>query len=130
MLTGPKLKALQELLSSSTKEEIAWINGYLAGLVANGNGHAPAIANGNGHDKIVAAKKISLVYGTETGNAKKLATNLAGVAKRKGIAGTVISIARRRTKSQRNQADDRSAAELCRIPRIPQISYDKPLFHL
>ena len=32
-----------------------------------------------------AVKKITLVYGTETGNSKKLATELARVAKKKGI---------------------------------------------
>jgi sulfite reductase (NADPH) flavoprotein alpha-component len=85
MLTGPKLQALQELISSSTREEIAWINGYLAGLVANGNGHAHSVTNGNGHAVQTAAKKISLVYGTETGNAKRLATSLAAVAKKRGI---------------------------------------------
>ncbi len=83
MLPGSKFKTLQELINSSSKEELIWINGYLTGLVSsfpetNGNGH-----NGNGHLQVV--KKISIVFGTETGNSKKLATELAAAAKQKGI---------------------------------------------
>jgi sulfite reductase (NADPH) flavoprotein alpha-component len=90
MLAGHKLKTLHELIASSSKEEIAWINGYLNGLVANhqpnGNGHAADGSNGSIQTSPVATKKISLVYGTETGNSKKLATSLAAVAKKKGIS--------------------------------------------
>jgi len=98
MLTGHKLKTLQELIAASTKEEIAWINGYLTGLVSNehpngnGNGHSTAISNGNGHSLATGVKKISLAYGTETGNAKKLATSLAAVAKKKGINAKLVGL--------------------------------------
>lgn len=96
MLTGHKLKALQELIAVSTKEEIAWINGYLSGLVtyghSNGNGHVVNTTNGNGHAITNPVKKISLAYGTETGNAKRLATNLAAVAKKKGITVKLIGL--------------------------------------
>jgi sulfite reductase (NADPH) flavoprotein alpha-component len=98
MLTGHKLKALQELIAASSKEEIAWINGYLTGLVSNGNsngngnGHAAATANGNGQSITTTVKKVTLAYGTETGNAKKLTTNLAAVAKKKGINAKLIGL--------------------------------------
>jgi sulfite reductase (NADPH) flavoprotein alpha-component len=81
MLPGSKLKTLQELIDGSTRDELIWMNGYISGLVTplkdgNGNGQ-------NGHSTIV--KKISIVFGTETGNSKKLATELAALAKQKGI---------------------------------------------
>lgn len=75
MLPESKLKSFLDLVHSSTKEELIWINGYLNGLVANGNTEVPT----------TTAKRISLVYGTETGNAKKLAAQLAAVAKKKGV---------------------------------------------
>ena len=75
MLPESKLKSFLDLVQSSTKEELIWINGYLNGLVANSNTEVPA----------TTAKRISLVYGTETGNAKKLAAQLATVAKKKGV---------------------------------------------
>ena len=98
MLTGHKLKALQELIAASSKEEIAWINGYLTGLVSNGhsngngNGHAAATSIGSGQSVTTTIKKVTLAFGTETGNAKKLATNLAAVAKKKGINAKLIGL--------------------------------------
>src|SRR6478609_1588037 len=85
MLAKERLQKLQELINTSSKEELIWINGYLSGLVANGNGHQPSISNENGSKAATAVKKISLVYGTETGNAKRLATHLAAVAKKNGV---------------------------------------------
>lgn len=88
MLQGPKLNTLRELVESSTKEELIWINGYLSALVSAGkHNEDPASVGSNGHPPSSAqsVKKISLVYGTETGNSKKLATSLAAIAKKKGV---------------------------------------------
>jgi sulfite reductase (NADPH) flavoprotein alpha-component len=85
MLEEVKLKQLHQLIESISNEELIWMNGYLAGLVANGKKNG-GDHNHNGHAiKSMGVKKISLVFGTETGNSKRLATNLATVAKRKGI---------------------------------------------
>jgi sulfite reductase (NADPH) flavoprotein alpha-component len=78
MIGEGRLKQLHQFLESYSQEELVWINGYLSGIVAN--------RNTNGHEtKQASVKKISLVFGTETGNSKRLATQLAGVAKKKGI---------------------------------------------
>jgi len=85
MLAEARLKILQDLIKSASKEELIWINGYLNGLV---NGHAEtgvATANGSPSAASTSVKTISLVYGTETGNSKRLATTFAGEARKKGI---------------------------------------------
>lgn len=91
MLAEIKLKALQELVSQSSKEDLIWMSGYLSGLVAQGAG-APA-----GEVAVAAAPKpavgrITIAYGTETGNSKRLATDLAGKAKKNGINAKVVSL--------------------------------------
>jgi sulfite reductase (NADPH) flavoprotein alpha-component len=80
MLNETKHELLSTLVKQASKEELIWIQGYLAGVVA-GNGAADLgeVA------KPAANKKITLVYGTETGNAKKLASQLAGIGKKKGV---------------------------------------------
>ncbi len=83
MLQEAKFKQLQSLISSSTKEELIWINGYLNGIVANST---PAVANTN------AVKKITLLYGTETGNSKSLATQFAATAKKHGIVAKLAGV--------------------------------------
>lgn len=85
MLPESKLKSFLDLVQSSTKEELIWINGYLSGLVANGNTAAADTAGTSAAAPVTATRKISLVFGTETGNAKRLATQLATVAKKKGV---------------------------------------------
>ena len=78
MITAPKLKLVQELISGSTKEELIWINGYLSGLMSNtdGVGSSPSAT---------AVDRLTLVYGSETGNSKKLALGFAARARQKGL---------------------------------------------
>ena len=87
MLPASKLKIIQDLIASSTKEELVWINGYLSGFLAAGaeNAIEPAVAKS-------AIGKITIAYGTETGNSKKLATNFASTAKKSGINAKIVSL--------------------------------------
>lgn len=83
MLAEPKLKILSSLLEQLSKEELIWVNGYLSGLVAEPLAQPVATT---------AAKKITIAYGTETGNSKKLATDFASKAKKKGIQTKLVSL--------------------------------------
>jgi sulfite reductase (NADPH) flavoprotein alpha-component len=84
MLPSNKLKTLHELVSSSTTEELIWINGYLSGLVAEGRS-----LHHNGQDTFEKSRpaltKASFCYGTETGNAKKIALQFTQSARQSGI---------------------------------------------
>ncbi|WP_407533453.1 diflavin oxidoreductase [Elizabethkingia anophelis] len=83
MLSETKLKVLKEISSGFSRDEAIWASGYLAGLAGTSAAVADLPPQLTTHT--TAVKKITLVYGTETGNSKKLATELAGVAKKKGI---------------------------------------------
>jgi len=90
MLTSPKFKIIQDLIANSSREELIWLNGYLAGIVAN------ATAAGEEIGETIVSKpvtnKITIAYGTETGNSKKLATDFAAKAKKNGINAKIISL--------------------------------------
>jgi sulfite reductase (NADPH) flavoprotein alpha-component len=86
MLAEHKLKQLQEILNGSAKEELIWMNGYISGII-NGNVQAADTAS-----SAALSKKITIVYGTETGNSKKLATDLASKAKKKSIPVKLASL--------------------------------------
>src|ERR687889_307029 len=87
MLQESKLKTLLEFVSTLTREEKIWVNGYLSGMMSNGeSAEAPAVAA-----KPVTSK-ITIAYGTETGNSKKLASEFAAKAKKNGINAKVISL--------------------------------------
>ena len=87
MLGEPKLKILLDLIKNASKEELIWMNGYLNGVVGNQPtiiDHAPA--------GTPAINKITIVYGTETGNSKKLATDFAAKAKKNHINAKVVGM--------------------------------------
>ncbi len=86
MLAEPKLKILADFIGQLNKEELIWVNGYLSGLVAEPF-KEPAVVRNE-----VTAKKITIAYGTETGNSKKLATDFAAKAKKKGIQTKLVSL--------------------------------------
>jgi sulfite reductase (NADPH) flavoprotein alpha-component len=86
MLSPSKLKALRELIGQLTNEELIWMNGYLNGIVADEvqKEETPLPKSG--------VNKITIAYGTETGNSKRLATEFAARAKKNGIHAKVHSM--------------------------------------
>ena len=85
MLADIKLKVLEELIKNSNHEELIWMNGYLNGIVKNKQVAPEPVAD-------TASKKITIVYGTETGNSKKLATDFAAKAKQNHVHAKVIGM--------------------------------------
>lgn len=91
MLVEPKLKILHDLVQSSTKDEMVWIHGYLSGIIATGNNIQedadlvlPTVKKVN--------QKITVAYGTETGNSKKIATDLVAHLKKTGSITKLVSL--------------------------------------
>jgi len=87
MLAASKLKIIQDLIASSTNEELIWINGYLSGVLSGSSEPAAQPSTGK-----PAVNKITIAYGTETGNSKKLATHFAATAKKSGINAKLVSL--------------------------------------
>jgi sulfite reductase (NADPH) flavoprotein alpha-component len=86
MLTENKLNQLLDLIKGAAKEELIWMNGYISGVI---KGEIPAAAQVSQN---TIAKKITLVYGTETGNAKKLATELSVKARKNHFVVKLASL--------------------------------------
>jgi sulfite reductase (NADPH) flavoprotein alpha-component len=82
MLATHKMKTLEALVRDSSEAELIWINGYLSGLVAE-KVRPDSATNGQQTTRV---KKATICYGTETGNAKKLALELTRLAKQSGIS--------------------------------------------
>ncbi|MDC8100209.1 diflavin oxidoreductase [Chryseobacterium rhizosphaerae] len=85
MLSETKLNVLKKISGDFSRDEAIWASGYLAGIAGGSSLTAtlPPLSTDANHQNTV--KKITLAYGTETGNSKKLATGLAGIIKKKGI---------------------------------------------
>jgi sulfite reductase (NADPH) flavoprotein alpha-component len=92
MLNSPKLTLVQELITGASREELIWLSGYLAGIVAQRSSeNAPATAPAE-QAASPAVSRITIAYGTETGNSKKLAIDFAAKAKKKGIQARLVGL--------------------------------------
>jgi len=78
MLETSKLETLKRLLDSVSQEELVWINGFLSGI-AHTQSIPIEIQESNQINNTIGG--ITIAYGTETGNAKSLATKLVTLAK-------------------------------------------------
>jgi len=79
MQTEDKQSLFQELIKKSTREEISWFHGYCSALLA---GDVKTSESSNGH---IPDIKPTIIYGTESGNSKKVATNLQSFLKKKQV---------------------------------------------
>lgn len=86
MLSQPRMKIIEELVAGSSRDELVWLNGYLSGLLANER------TTDNATNSKPAVSKITIAYGTETGNSKKLALDFAAKAKKNGIAAKLVGL--------------------------------------
>jgi sulfite reductase (NADPH) flavoprotein alpha-component len=90
MLDASKMKLVEELVTSSQTEELIWLNGYFAGLLAGKKGiEQPALAPVQAKPSV---NKITIAFGTETGNSKKLASSFAAKAKKAGINAKIVDL--------------------------------------
>jgi len=71
-ISDPGLSLLKDIIHSSTPSQLNWIAGYIQGVLDSGAKPGP--------------KNVSILYATESGNSKKVATELSALAKKLGSA--------------------------------------------
>src|SRR5690349_5561180 len=86
MLAGPKLQSLNELLQGASRDELIWISGYIAALTAaQPTAKKEAAVKEFVQDASFTMPVCTVVYGTETGNSKKVATDFSNKLKKQGV---------------------------------------------
>lgn len=83
MLAEGKLRTLNDFIEKHSKEELIWINGYIAGLIS---------LSSSKETTSTSQKKFTILYGTDTGNSKKLALEFAAISKKQGGKVKVIGM--------------------------------------
>lgn len=103
MLSDEKRNRFLQLLKESTKDEWVWMSGYLSALTQPSIGGSsvdvsitPPVSIDSGSDPLHGNLKTqpiqcSVVYGTETGNSKKLGTELVKKLKELGVSAKLKS---------------------------------------
>lgn len=87
MLSEAKLRNLNDLVDKLTRDELVWVSGYISGKMfsANTNLNTPGISQSS-------PKKFTILYGTDTGNSKKLAIEFSALSKREGSKVKVVGM--------------------------------------
>ncbi|WP_375561327.1 sulfite reductase flavoprotein subunit alpha [Bernardetia sp. OM2101] len=91
MLSESKLSVLQEFVQNVSYEELIWTKGYLAGFSDRQNVSQNTIENKPNSLPVKTLKPL-ILYGTETGNAKKVATGLLTSFKKSKIKVKVADV--------------------------------------
>lgn len=87
-LSDEQQRQLGQVLSTLNTQQLAWVSGYLYGLSQSGHQNVAASA-------AVAAPSgsLTILYGSQTGNAKGVATAIKAQAEARGLPATLASMA-------------------------------------
>lgn len=91
MLADVKLKAFRDLVKDASKDELIWMNGFISALAGDLAGTTTTETNGKAATASVLAGS-TIVYGTETGNSKKVAVDFSNRLKKQGVQTKIKSL--------------------------------------
>lgn len=80
MLSEGKKNLLQQLVHNASKDELIWISGYFSGLLESSGNSVPQT-----EVPVAVTIKPTILYGTETGNSKKVSSQLLANFKKNKI---------------------------------------------
>ena len=85
------MSKLQELIGELTETQLAWVSGYIDGLLSNGS--IPAVSSvATLAEPAQSIANLTVLYGTETGNSQELAEKLVSKAAFKNISAKAIGM--------------------------------------
>ncbi|GAC1594271.1 MAG: assimilatory sulfite reductase (NADPH) flavoprotein subunit [Hymenobacter sp.] len=89
----PKLDeaALQQFTADLSAQQLMWLSGYFYGQATGGAAGAPA-ARAVPAAAPALAGKLTILYGSHTGNGKKIAQQAAAAAQRRGLSAEVLDM--------------------------------------
>ena len=94
-LSEQQVAKLQQLTAEMSAVELSWVSGYLAGISQGG---AAALA-----PQATAAGKLTVLYGSQTGNAKGVAQQVAAAAEAQGVTVSLVSMGDYKSKQLKDE---------------------------
>ncbi|MEH6714003.1 MAG: flavodoxin domain-containing protein, partial [Paraglaciecola polaris] len=103
-LSDTQWAQLNQLTPSLTPAQLGWLSGYLAGLAQTQVTATLPQANGPAAEASSPEKFITLLYGSQTGNAKALAQGYKAKLDAAGIAAKLVNMADYKVKQLKNES--------------------------
>lgn len=109
ILSPVQLEQLDSLANSMSPEQAIWASGYLAGMGHRNAGNGAVPGAGQAAQPQVAAstatRLTTILFGSETGNSRELATALAEAARGRGIEPKLADMADYKVRSLKDEQD-------------------------
>jgi sulfite reductase (NADPH) flavoprotein alpha-component len=102
-LTAEQLELFSQLTGSLNKEQYAWVSGYLAGFSAQNSDEKSPVAEVVKTATANKENKLTILYGSRTGNGEGLAKKALKLATDAGIQATIKSMADYKTRDLQNE---------------------------
>lgn len=83
-LSPGQLQLAGQLANGLNRDQALWLSGYFSGIAREGSGSATVAP--------VAKRKLTVLYGSESGNAEKLAGTMAKAAEKEGFKASIASM--------------------------------------
>jgi sulfite reductase (NADPH) flavoprotein alpha-component len=91
-LSREQAEQLSRLVADLRNDQLNWLSGYLAGLSAAGAAAAPAAAQARAADEAAEAPELTILVGSQTGNAEEIAQQAASRAESRGFRARVVDM--------------------------------------
>jgi sulfite reductase (NADPH) flavoprotein alpha-component len=98
-LTPEQQQSLNQLLTTLSPDQANWLCGYLAGVNASASGTALAAAPAVG----AAGSKVTVLFGSQTGNCEGIAGNLVEALTAKGVAAELQDMGTYKTQNLKQE---------------------------
>lgn len=100
VLNESQWSQINQAIAPLNKEQLTWMSGYLAGLAHN---HADLSTQVSTVEAAQPQASLTILYGSQTGNAKGLAQEYKEKAESAGIAATLVNMADYKPKQIKNE---------------------------
>ncbi len=103
LIDPSQLNQITQAITGLNANQLTWMSGYMAGLAA---AHEPELAAPQQISAVAAAEpagNLTIIYGSQTGNAKGIAVAYQAKASAAGIPATVVSMADYKPRQIKNE---------------------------
>ena len=91
VLSEQQLNAITQAISELNRDQLTWVSGYAAGMAAAQSQVGASVSQPSSSTD--SARSLTILYGSQTGNAKGLAQLCLSKAEEAGITATLVSMA-------------------------------------
>ncbi|MEP7704868.1 assimilatory sulfite reductase (NADPH) flavoprotein subunit [Paraglaciecola sp. 25GB23A] len=97
-LNDPQWLAINQVTAALNPSQLNWLSGYFAGLAQSSQGQVLPV------QQTAVAKSLTILFGSQTGNAKLVATELKAKLEANNISTTLVSMADYKAKQLKSES--------------------------